>query len=51
MDNMPVIPIIFNQSAKMISKDLSAYKTSYYGVESFTNVKLKDYENYIPVEE
>ena len=51
MDNMPVIPVIFNQSAKLISKDLSAYKTSYYGIESFTRVKLKNYEDYIPVEE
>ena len=51
MEGMPVIPIIFNQSAELISKDLSGYKTTYYGIKNFTRVQQKNYELYIPVEE
>ena len=51
MENMPVIPIIFNQSAKLISGDLSNVGTNYYGVNTFKNTKQKNYKDYIPTEE
>lgn len=48
MAAMPVIPIVFNQTATLTSKDLSGVKTSYYGMEIFSGAKLKNYEDYIP---
>lgn len=48
MASMPVIPIVFNQTATLTSKDLSGVKTSYYGTSVFSGAKLKDYEKYIP---
>ncbi len=51
MEDLPVIPIVFNQTAYLQSKDLSKVKTTYYGTFVFTNTKLKNYELYVPVEE
>lgn len=51
MENMPVIPIIFNQSAKLISGDLSKVETNYYGLNAFTKTKQKNYQDYVPTEE
>ena len=51
LEEMPVIPIIFNQNATLISDELSKVKFTYYGVPNFTKTKLKNYELYIPVEE
>ena len=51
MQDLPVIPIIFNQNAYLQSKDLSKVKMSYYGTFIFTDTKLKNYELYVPVEE
>lgn len=51
MEDLPVIPIVFNQTAYLQSKDLSKVKTTYYGTFVFTNAKLKNYELYVPVEE
>ncbi len=48
VENMPVIPVIFNQNAKLISKDLSKVGETYYGVNTFEAVKQKNYKNYIP---
>ncbi|MGM9681996.1 MAG: ABC transporter substrate-binding protein [Eubacteriales bacterium] len=50
VDDMPVIPIIFNQNATLTSKQLSKVTFSYYGAPSFKKAKLKDYEDYLPVE-
>lgn len=50
-EDMPVIPIIFNQSAVLIHKDLSKVKFTYYSTPIFTKTKLKDYELYLPNEE
>lgn len=50
-EDMPVIPIIFNQSAVLIHKDLSKVKFTYYSTPIFTKTKLKDYELYLPDEE
>ncbi len=51
MEDLPVIPIIFNQTATLTSKELSKDKVSYYNTPIFSKLKLKDYENYIPEEE
>ncbi len=51
LDEMAVIPIIFNQTATLASDDLSKIKFTYYGTMIFTKTKLKDYELYVPVEE
>ncbi|MBP3369981.1 MAG: hypothetical protein J6L85_04435, partial [Clostridia bacterium] len=51
LNDMPVIPIVFNKSITMKSKDLSKVKYSYYGCPIFTKSKLKNYEDYIPEED
>lgn len=51
MEELPIIPIIYNQNATLKSKDLSKVKYSYYGTPIFTKTKLKDYELYVPEEE
>ncbi len=45
--DMPVIPIVFNQNAYLISKELSSYSSSYLGYRVFTTLKQKDYEKYL----
>ncbi|MBE6536238.1 MAG: peptide ABC transporter substrate-binding protein [Ruminococcaceae bacterium] len=51
MEDMPVIPIVFNQTKTLISKDLSKVVTTYYGTFNFNKAKLKDYQQYVPTEE
>ena len=46
-EDMPVIPIIFNQTAKLVSPDLSRIKTDYFGNAGFTSAKLKNWTDYI----
>lgn len=48
--DMPVIPILFNQNAYIISGDLSKYETNYYGYRVFDKLKLKDYIQYLDIE-
>lgn len=50
MEDLPIIPIIFNQNATLTSGDLSKIKYTYYGTPIFTKTKLKDYELYLPVD-
>lgn len=51
MDEMPVIPIIFNQNATLVSDSLSKYDFDFYGAPQFKKLTLKDYELYLPKEE
>lgn len=51
MEELPIIPIIYNQNATLESKELSKIKYSYYSTPIFTKTKLKDYELYVPTEE
>lgn len=51
LEDMPIIPIIFNQTATLTSKELSKIKYTYYGTMVFTKAKLKNYELYIPEED
>lgn len=45
--DMPVIPIVFNQSVSMQSKELSDITTTYYQTHIFTKTKQKNYEQYL----
>ena len=51
MDEMAVIPIVFNCSLALEHDDLSKVTYTYYGTFNLSKVKLKDYELYIPEEE
>ena len=51
MKDLPVIPIIFNQNATLISKELSKYDFTYYGTPVFNKLNLKNYLDYVPEEE
>ena len=51
LEDMPVIPIIFNQQATLTHKDLSKVKSTYYVPALFTKTKLKNWEDYVPAEE
>ena len=48
--DMPVIPVIFNQNAYLISGDLSKYASNYYGFRIFNKLTLKDYIQYLDIE-
>ncbi len=43
MQDMPVIPVVFNQNAVLVSKDLSGIKNTYYTPADFQTTKLKNY--------
>ncbi len=47
LDDMPIIPLVFNQEAYVVSKDLKKVDSSYFGTRIFTEAKLKDYEKYL----
>lgn len=51
IEDAHIIPIIFNQNATLISKDLSKIKFTYYGVGIFNKMKQKNWKDYVPVEE
>lgn len=46
MQDMPVIPVIFNQNAVLVSKELSKVSATYYIPAHFQKTKLKHYEDY-----
>ena len=48
--DMPVIPVIFNQNAYIISGDLSKYDSNYFGFRIFNKLTLKDYIQYLDIE-
>lgn len=50
VEEMPVIPIIFNQNATLIRKDLSKYDFTYYGSPLFAKMKLKNHELHVPTD-
>ncbi len=51
MEELPVIPIVYNKHVALCSKDFSKIEVNYYGAPDFRDAKLKDYELYIPEEE
>ena len=50
LEDMPVIPIVFNQQASLTHKDLSKVVTTYYVPALFTKTKLKDWEDHVPAD-
>ncbi len=49
MEDLPIIPIIFNQNAQLINDDiLSREKFDYYGCPDFDKLKMKNYQQYAP---
>lgn len=48
LEQMPVMPIVFNKDFYLVSKELKGLETSYLGYRVFTNVK---YPNYVFVPE
>ncbi len=47
---MPVIPVVFNEDAYLVRKDLSGIKETYYSTRNFARTKLKNYKAYLPEE-
>lgn len=48
MEEMPIIPLVFNQTAVFTAKGISKVKVDGLGNLNFTDVKLKKYEKYLP---
>ena len=46
LEDMPLMPVIFNQSASLVSKSISGYTRSYYGYYGFTKLNVKNWQNY-----
>ncbi len=51
VEDMAVIPLLFNQSFYLKSKSLSKISTNYQGVVNMTKMKMKNYKQYLTVEE
>lgn len=51
LEDMPVIPLTFGQSYYVKSRKLRNVKTDYYGYPLLDKAKLKNYKDYLPVEE
>ena len=49
LDDMVVIPVVFNKTAVLQSKKLTNVKSDYYTPALFKVAKLKNYEDYVPV--
>lgn len=51
-EDMPVIPIVFNQDYYLINKKvISGQSMNYFGGKIFTDLNMKNYEKYLPTEE
>ena len=51
MEEMPIIPLVFNETCVFTAKGISKVKVDGFGNLSFTDTKLKKYEKYLPTEE
>lgn len=47
VEDVPVIPVVFNRSVAVIGDGLSRVEVDYFGNFSFTRAKLKNYEDYL----
>ncbi len=47
MEDLPVIPVVYNQHAVLIHKDLSKVKATYYAPATFQKTKLRKYKKYV----
>ncbi len=50
LDEMPVIPVFVYKEAVLIHDDLSKVEFDFFGHPNFNKVKLKNWEDYLPVE-
>ena len=46
-EEMPVIPLLFNRSASLVSDKLNRVYTNYYGYAVFTRTELRNYHKYL----
>lgn len=51
LEDMPVIPVIFNQNAVIVSKDLTKVSNTYYIPAYFRKTNLKNYKDYTYVDD
>lgn len=51
MADLPVIPVVFNQNAVLVSKELSKVTPTYYIPAYFRKTNLKNYKDYTYVDE
>ncbi len=52
MEDMPIIPLIFNKDAYVYnSKVLSGIDNNYYGFRNFNNLKMKNWRDYLETED
>ena len=49
--NAPIIPLTFGQNHYVFGDKISKVEMDYYGYAHFTKTRLKNYEDYLPVEE
>lgn len=47
MQEMPIIPVVFNKNATVGTSDLKGVKSDYYVSYKFKDVSLKNYEDYL----
>ena len=47
MEKLPVIPIIYNQNAYLVNKNMKKIKSDYYGNRDFRKTTLKNYDDYM----
>ncbi len=48
MEDLPIIPLVFNEDAYVYNSDaISGIKDSYYGFRIFNKMKLKDWRSYL----
>ncbi len=50
LEEMPVMPILFNQSATLISGELDRVYTSYYGYNVYTRTEMRNYHSHLIIE-
>ena len=46
MEDMPIVPVVYNRSAVLISDQLTDVSSNYYYPSVFTKTNLKDFEQY-----
>ena len=47
MQEMPVIPVVFNKNATVSTSDVKGVKSDYYVSYKFAGASLKNYEDYL----
>ncbi len=47
LDQMPIIPIVFNRSASLVNGALSRVYTNYFGFAVFTRTELRNYHDHL----